>query len=104
MPAFVLAEIDVVDPDAYESYKALASASVTAFGGAYRVRGGAVEVFEGEAPTGRVVVLEFPDMEAARAWYYSDGYQAAAAIRQAASRGRMFLIDGVDPPSVTGAS
>lgn len=104
MAAFVLAEIDVVDPDAYESYKTLASASVTAFGGTYRVRGGAVEALEGDAPIGRVVVLEFPDIEAARAWYHSDGYTAAAAIRQAASRGRMFLVDGVVPPSVTGAS
>ena len=103
MPAFVLAEIDVLDPDAYEPYKALASESVAACGGTYRVRGGPVEAFEGEAPTARVVVLEFPDMDAARAWYHSDGYQAAAAIRQAASRGRMFLIDGAVPPSVTGA-
>ncbi|GAC1307802.1 MAG: DUF1330 domain-containing protein [Acidimicrobiales bacterium] len=104
MPAFVLAEIDVLDPEAYEPYKALASASITAFGGTYRVRGGAVEALEGDAPTGRVVVLEFPDIEAARAWYHSDSYQAAAAVRQAASRGKMFLIDGVVPPSVTGAS
>lgn len=104
MAAFVLAEIDVLDPESYEPYKALASESVTAFGGTYRVRGGPVEALEGEAPAGRIVVLEFPDIESARAWYHSDGYQAAAAIRQAASSGRMFLVDGVVPPSVTGAS
>lgn len=94
MAAFVVVELDVHDPEAYEPYKAQAEASVTAAGGAYRVRGGPVEALEGEAPTSRVVILEFPDMETARAWYHSDAYQAAASIRRAASSGRMFLIDG----------
>ncbi|GAC1517611.1 MAG: DUF1330 domain-containing protein [Acidimicrobiales bacterium] len=94
MAAFVVVELDVHDPEAYEPYKAQADATVTASGGAYRVRGGPVEALEGDAPTTRVVILEFPDMATARSWYHSEAYQAAARIRQAASSGRMFLIDG----------
>jgi len=94
MAAFVVVELEVHDPDGYEPYKALAEASVTAAGGRYRVRGGAVEALEGEPPTGRVVILEFPDLDTARSWYHSDAYQAVAPLRQAASSGRMFLIAG----------
>lgn len=94
MAAFVVVELEVHDPEGYEPYKAPAEASVVAAGGSYRVRGGPVEVLEGEAPSGRVVILEFPDMDAARAWYRSEAYQAVVPIRQAAATGRMFLIDG----------
>lgn len=105
MAAFVVVELEVHDPEGYEPYRAMASASVSAHGGAYRVRGGAVEALEGEAPTGRVVILEFPDLDRARAWYHSAEYQEAIPIRQAASTGRMFLVEGLEiPGSVTGPS
>jgi uncharacterized protein (DUF1330 family) len=95
MSAFVIAEIAISDPDGYEKYKPLAGASVEAHGGTYRVRGGAVETLEGPAVEERIVVLEFPDAEAARDWYHSDEYGAARPLRQAASSGRMFLVEGL---------
>lgn len=94
MSAYVVVELEVHDPDGYEPYKAAAEASVIAAGGRYLVRGGPVEALEGDPPTGRVVILEFPDLDTARSWYSSGAYQAVAPIRQAASSGRMFLIDG----------
>ena len=84
MAAYVIAEVSVTDPEVYEEYKPLAGASVVANGGSYEVRGGAVESLEGEPVTGRIVVLRFDSMEAARDWYNCDGYQAALPLRQAA--------------------
>ena len=94
MPAYVIGEVEVLDPGAYEPYKPLAAASITAHGGRYLVRGGATESLEGAPVTGRVVVLEFADLDAARAWYRSAEYQEALPLRQAASKGRLFLVDG----------
>jgi len=95
MTAYVLVDIDVQDPARYEDYKPLAASSIEQYGGRYAIRGGTVEVLEGEWPTGRFVVLEFPDAAAARRWYHSPEYAVARAIRQEASSGRFLL---VSPP------
>jgi uncharacterized protein (DUF1330 family) len=94
--AYVIGEVEVTDPDAYEPYKPLAAASIAAQSGTYLVRGGASESLEGAAVTGRVVVLKFADMDAARSWYHSAQYQEALPLRQAASKGRLFLVEGCD--------
>ena len=96
MPAYFIAEVDVTDADAYEPYKPLAAASIAAHGGIYRVRGGATESFEGAPVAGRVVVLEFPDLEAARRWYRSAEYQEALPLRQAAATSRAFMVEGYE--------
>lgn len=92
MTAYVLADISVTDPARYEDYKALAGPSVQKYGGRYAVRGGEVEVLEGEWPTGRFVVLEFPDADTARRWYASPEYTEARAARSDAARARMVLV------------
>jgi uncharacterized protein (DUF1330 family) len=94
MPAYVVADIEVTDPAGYEPYRPLAAASIARFGGRFLVRGGATELLEGAPAPGRVVVIEFPDAEAARRWYRCDEYQSALKIRQAASYGRLFLVEG----------
>jgi uncharacterized protein (DUF1330 family) len=96
MTAYVIAEVSVTDAEGYEMYKPLAGASVVANGGSYAVRGGAVESLEGEPVTGRVVVLRFDSMEAARDWYNGDGYQAALPLRQAAATSRVFIVEGTE--------
>jgi uncharacterized protein (DUF1330 family) len=94
MPAYIIAEIQVTDPTAYEGYRPLAAASIARFGGRYVVRGGKLDLLEGEPVPGRIVVIEFPDADAARRWYRSEEYQKALKIRQSASRGRVFLVEG----------
>ncbi len=94
MAAYVIVEADVSDPDQYEKYKAAALAAVTAHGGRYIARGGEVRVFEGSPPTARVVLLEFADLDAAEAWYRSDDYRAARAIREHAATLRMLAVAG----------
>ena len=94
MPSYIIAEIQVTDPTAYEGYRPLAAASIARFGGRYVVRGGKLDLLEGEPEPGRIVVIEFPDADAARRWYRSEEYQKALKIRQSASRGRVFLVEG----------
>jgi len=94
MPAYVIADVQVTDPDAYELYRPLAAASIARFGGHFIVRGGPVELLEGEPQPERIVVIEFANAETARRWYRSEEYQRALKIRQAASRGRLFLVEG----------
>jgi uncharacterized protein (DUF1330 family) len=94
MPAYVIADVQVTDPAGYEPYRPLAAASIARFGGRFVVRGGAVDLLEGAPAPQRVVVIEFPDADTARRWYYSDEYQQALKIRQANSTGRVILVDG----------
>ncbi|MGO8876476.1 MAG: DUF1330 domain-containing protein [Acidimicrobiales bacterium] len=94
MAAYIIAEIAVTDTDGYETYKALAGASVAAHGGTYLARGGHVESLEGEPAAARVVILEFPDLESARAFYTSEDYRAAIAVRHATASSRLFIVEG----------
>jgi uncharacterized protein (DUF1330 family) len=94
--AFVVAEIEVTNPDGYAEYATLANASVLRHGGRFVVRGGPSEVLEGDWSP-RMVVLEFESLDAARAWYHSDDYQACLPIRLQSSKGRMIAVEGYTP-------
>ena len=94
MPAYIIARVNVTDPDEYAKYRALTPAAVTAFGGKFVVRGGEMETLEGPEETQRVVVLEFESMAKAREFYNSDQYKAAIALRQPASEGQFILVEG----------
>lgn len=97
MTAYVIADVSVTNPEAYAGYRPLAAASIAQYGGQFIARGGAVETLEGGWSPGRVVIIEFPSMAAARAWYASPEYQAALKIRLANSTGRAILTEGVAP-------
>ena len=94
MAAYVIADVEVTNPAGYEPYRALAGASIAQYGGRFVVRGGAAERLEGPDEPARLVVIEFADAAAARRWYNSPEYQKAIPIRQANSRGRVFLVEG----------
>lgn len=95
MTAYVLADVDVHDPETYESYRKLVPATIEKYGGKFLVRGGAHEVVEGDWQPARLVLLAFEDMARAKAWYESPEYTAAKAIRIRASSGKLLLVDGV---------
>ena len=97
MPAYVIVNVRVTDPDLYREYAAGTPASIARFGGRFLVRGGEVSVREGSWSPARVVVLEFPDGAAARAWYESDEYQQLLAIRQRAAEAELVIVEGVAP-------
>ena len=99
MSAYVIANVDVHDADAYAEYTRQVPDSIAAFGGRFVVRAGAVEVREGDWRPGRLVVIEFGDVEHARAWYESDGYQPLKRIREAVSSADLLIVEGVERPT-----
>jgi uncharacterized protein (DUF1330 family) len=98
MPAYVIVETDVHDPEQYEQYKAASPGAVHAGGGRFVVRGGELAVLEGDWVPSRLVVLEFPDLEAAKRWYDSAVYQEAKRLREDAANLRMVAVQGLDEP------
>ena len=96
--AYVIVDMDITDPERYAAYRDLAAPAVEAAGGRYLVRGGATEVFEGDRVPHRTVILEFPDMQTARAWYDSPAYLAARTAREGAAVGSFIAVEGVSTP------
>ena len=94
MPTYIIADIQVTDPASYDQYRPLAAASIARSGGRFVVRGGKIDLLEGAPEPERIVAIEFPDADTARRWYSSEEYQKALKIRQSASRGRVFLVEG----------
>jgi uncharacterized protein (DUF1330 family) len=93
--AYVIVDIDVTDPERYAAYRALAGPAVEAAGGRFLARGGATEVLEGDRVPHRTVILEFPDMQTARAWYDSPAYVEARHAREGAGVGSFVAVEGV---------
>jgi uncharacterized protein (DUF1330 family) len=92
--AYVIADIEVTDPDAYGRYRDLAGPTVEAYGGRYLVRGGPTEVVEGDWQPHRMVVVEFDDVDSARRWYDSPGYTEAREVRRSAASSSFILVEG----------
>ena len=95
MSAYVIANVTVTDPVRYEEYRKLVPPTIEKFGGRFVVRGGAVEPLEGDWRPGRLVIVEFPSVEQARAWWSSAEYAGARALRQATSSGTLLIVEGV---------
>ncbi len=96
MAAYVISEISaILDPVLMERYRALAQTTIKHYGGRYIVRGGAIEKVEGDWTAQAIVIVEFPTMEKARAWYRSPEYAEALAIRPQALTRRLLLVEGV---------
>ena len=94
MSAYIIAEVEVTDPEKFEEYRKLVPPTIEAFGGRYMVRGGAIDSLEGDWQPTRLVVIEFDDAERAKAWHGSDLYAPAKALREASSNTRMIVVDG----------
>jgi uncharacterized protein (DUF1330 family) len=95
MAAYLIANVQVNDPAAYEEYRKQVPATIAAHGGRYLCRGGTVEVLEGAFDPKRVVVLEFPSMAALKTWYGCPEYQELLGIRERTATTTLIAIDGV---------
>lgn len=95
MPAYVIVETDITNPERYEQYKAASPAAIAAGGGRFLVRGGELVVLEGDWQPSRLVMLEFDDLASAKRWYESEVYQQAKKLREGAARLRMVAVQGV---------
>ena len=92
--AYIIANVSVTNPTQYEQYKKLSSVAMQAYGAEVCVRGGAIEVIEGDWQPERLVVLKFPSTEQARRFVASPEYASARAARQGAAVMRMLLVEG----------
>ena len=95
MPAYVVLDVEVQDPSTYDRYKELAPPAIAAYGGKYLARGGRTETLEGSWEPSRLVILEFPTVEKARAWWDSREYAAARKLRQSSAHTEMVLVQGL---------
>ena len=98
MPAYVIADVEVHDPDGFREYHDGVPDVIAAHGGRYVVRGGQTETLEGDWHPTRLVVLEFDDLEQARAWYASPEYQRLKESRQGAASASLVLVPGYEAP------
>ena len=94
MTAYVIADIDVHDREAYREYAALVPDTLKPHGGRFIVRGGARETLEGDWQPRRLVVIEFPSADDARRWHGSPEYAPALAMRQRSATGNLVLVEG----------
>ena len=95
--AYVVAEVEVRDAVAYEDYKSAVVPIVAQYGGRYIVRGGQTESFEGDVPSGRIVVIEFPNLSGAQSFLRSEEYRPVADIRHKNAVSRIMIVEGVIP-------
>ena len=95
MSAYIFVSVEIHDPVRYEDYRKSVLPTLEPFGGRFIVRGGKMEILEGNWPQRRIVIVEFPSADAARKWWNSPEYAAPKALRQATSHTDMILVEGV---------
>jgi uncharacterized protein (DUF1330 family) len=94
MPAYVIAEVTVTDPQGFERYRQMVPSTIAQYGGRYVVRGGKCETLEGAWNPARLVVLEFDSVERAREWWACEEYREAKELRQRTARTDLIIVEG----------
>jgi uncharacterized protein (DUF1330 family) len=94
MSVYLIAMVRVDDPEVYKQYTSRTPATIAAHGGKFLARGGEVETLEGDPFRDRLVLVEFPSMEALHAWYSSPEYQEARQYRAASAESKLLVIGG----------
>ena len=95
MKAYVIADVNVKDPEHYPEYTSQVVATIEKHGGRFIARGGSVEVLEGKWRPNRTVIIEFPDMESLKRWYNSPEYAPLIKLRQKYSEGSLICVEGL---------
>lgn len=96
---YLIANVDIADDALYQEYRSRTPEVIARHGGRFLVRGGEVTPLEGDFKAKRLVVLEFPDVEAAKRFYFSADYQQIIPLRTRASTGDFVIVEGFEPPS-----
>ena len=95
MAAYVIVQVDVKDPVRYDDYKRMVPPSLEKFGGRFLVRGGKTHTMEGNWSPQRFVMVEFPTVEQAKAWWDSPEYRAARDLRWATAESQLIIAEGI---------
>lgn len=98
MSAYVIFDIVVNDPERYEEYKKRTLPTIEAFGGRFIVRGGPLEVLEGNWQPNRIVILEFESIAKAKAWINSPEYSEVKKIRHSTAVSKAIVVEGYEEP------
>ncbi|WP_422369401.1 DUF1330 domain-containing protein [Pelagibius sp.] len=96
MAAYIIAHLDVTNPEAFEAYREAVPAVVADHGGRYLVRGAEVDVLEGDWEIPRLIILEFPDKAAAEGFYHSEEYQEILPLRLENADGAVVIVEGIE--------
>ena len=106
MAGYVIVQAEIFDLERFKKYLSESPATISKYGGKYLARAGETIQFEGEEDNRRLVIIEFPSLEKAKEWYYSDDYQKIKRYRKGAATGKLIAIEGVkeaeEYPEVTG--
>jgi uncharacterized protein (DUF1330 family) len=94
MPAYVIVDIQIHDSAGYDEYRKVVGASLARYGGKFLVRGGEIDVLEGNWTPQRIVILEFDNAARARAWYDSEEYRLPKQMRMRASTANLIVVEG----------
>jgi uncharacterized protein (DUF1330 family) len=95
MSAYVVVQVDIKDPVRYADYRKMVPPSIEKYGGRFLVRGGKTQTLEGTWAPGRFVLVEFPSVEQAKAWWASPEYAEARALRWATAESQMIVAEGI---------
>lgn len=95
MTAYVVFDVEIRDPGRYQEFMAKVKPALAEAGARYLARGGPHKVYEGDWTPRRIVLLEFPSVEAWEAFYYGPVYQGLKAVRDACSSARLVSVEGL---------
>jgi len=95
MPAYVIAQLVIQEPEGFEAYRKMVPATIAKYGGKFVVRGGTMETLEGHWDTQRLVIIEFENAERAKQWWASEDYREAKQLRQRTAETQLIVVEGV---------
>jgi uncharacterized protein (DUF1330 family) len=95
MAAYLIAQVNVTDPEIFAQYSSRVPGVIEQYGGRFLVRGGATEAIEGSWTPARLVVVEFPSMEQLKRFYHSDEYAPLIELRNQSARTDMIFAEGI---------
>ena len=98
MAAYVISEVDVRDPEGFETYRSMAAPTIARYGGRYLVRGGQAALAEGSPEPNNIIVVEFPSMQRLLEWYASPEYAEALKVRRTVLDRRLIFVEGIAAP------
>jgi uncharacterized protein (DUF1330 family) len=95
MAGYVIAEVEITDPQGFEAYRQMVPASIEQYGGKFVVRGGDAATLEGQWNPKRLVIIQFDSAERAKQWWASEEYREAKALRQRTASTNLVIVEGV---------
>ena len=95
MSAYLIANVNIQNPDLYKNYSSQVMDTVVRYGGKFLVRGGQTDLLEGQWIPNRTVIIEFSDIDTLNAWYKSPEYQSIIGIREEAAISNVFSVEGI---------